>query len=50
MENKTLVIVPVYNERKNVGIVINDILELKEFSVLVVDDASPMAAPRLLRT
>jgi dolichol-phosphate mannosyltransferase len=49
MENKTLVIVPVYNERKNVGIVINDILELKEFSVLVVDDASPDGSAQVVK-
>ncbi len=49
MENKTLVILPVYNERRNVGIVITQILALKEFSILVIDDASPDESAQVVK-
>ena len=49
MEHKTLVILPVYNERRNVGIVIAQILALKEFSILVIDDASPDGSAQVVK-
>ena len=41
MENKTLVLLPTYNEKKNLSAVIDKILSMGGFSILVIDDASP---------
>lgn len=39
--NKFLVIIPTYNERKSLPVIINSILRHNGFDILVVDDASP---------
>jgi len=39
--NKSLVIIPTYNERKGLPLVIDSVLKHNGFDVLVVDDASP---------
>jgi dolichol-phosphate mannosyltransferase len=41
MENNILVILPTYNEKENIQTIIDEILSMEEFSVLIVDDASP---------
>jgi dolichol-phosphate mannosyltransferase len=38
---KTLVVIPTYNERENVGRIVPEVLRAADVSVLVVDDASP---------
>ena len=39
---KTLIVVPTYNERENIGVLIPELLKLKrDYHILVVDDNSP---------
>ncbi len=39
--NKALVIIPTYNERETIAVVVDAVLKHEGFDVLVVDDASP---------
>jgi dolichol-phosphate mannosyltransferase len=41
MAMRPLVIVPTYNERENLGLLVPQLLEIPDLRVLVVDDASP---------
>jgi len=47
---KTLVIVPTYNEKDNIGLLIPEIIsKIPEISVLVVDDSSPDGTAQVVR-
>lgn len=47
--NKSLVILPTYNERKNIGKIIGKILWLEGFHILVIDDASTDGTAGIVR-
>jgi dolichol-phosphate mannosyltransferase len=48
---KTLIIIPTYNERENIGALIPAVLEQDcSFSILVVDDSSPDGTAALVRS
>ncbi len=47
--NKSLVIIPTYNERKSLPRIISSVLGYGDFDVLVVDDASPDGTAELVR-
>lgn len=49
MENKTLVILPTYNEKKNVRAVIESVISMEGFSILVIDDASPDGTAQVVK-
>ena len=51
MMERTLVIVPTYNERENIGALISAVLEQDaSFSILVVDDSSPDGTAGIVRS
>ncbi|MEO0332981.1 MAG: glycosyltransferase, partial [Bacteroidota bacterium] len=48
--SENLVIVPTYNEKENIQLLLNSILSLEvNFDVLVVDDGSPDGTANLVR-
>lgn len=49
MENKTLVILPTYGEKRNVSTIIGKILSIDGFSILVIDDASPDGTAQVVK-
>lgn len=51
MQNQTLIIIPVFNEEKNIGKVIDDLAgNYKKADILVVDDGSEDKTPEILRS
>lgn len=51
MSNKTLIIIPTYNERENIEKIIKDVLGQDEnLNVLIVDDSSPDGTGKLVET
>jgi dolichol-phosphate mannosyltransferase len=50
MNNKSLVIIPTYNEKENIADIIQYVFNLKEnFDILVVDDNSPDGTSRIVK-
>jgi len=47
--NNVLVIIPTYNERKSLPVIIDSILKYDGFNILVVDDASPDGTARVVK-
>src|SRR4030066_2144185 len=49
MMNKILVVIPTFNEKRNLPDIIRAVLAYNEFDLLVVDDASPDGTAGLVR-
>lgn len=47
--NKSLVIIPTYNEKASISVVIHSVLRHEEFDILIVDDASPDGTAQVVR-
>jgi len=47
--NKSLVIIPTYNEKASISVVIHSVLRHEELDILIVDDASPDGTARVVR-
>ena len=51
MESDSIVIIPTYNERENIGQIVKAVLDLeKAFHVLIVDDGSPDGTADIVRS
>ena len=51
MQSDSVIIIPTYNEKENIGNMINALMELEhEFDVLVVDDGSPDGTAAIVKS